>query len=271
MKMEWKNDAPYVLCLSHDVDRVKKQWYHYCFYGLKHPVIQIKSLMRKFKGFEPYWNFDRIIDIESDYGVSSTFFFLNESHHELSPNFMGRYNIKDKKVTDIIKYLDSKGYEIGLHGSYYSYNDEKLLAGEKQTLEQIVGHPVISIRQHHLNLDKDKTLQIQKRIGLEYDSTYGLSEKVCHKQPLRTPEGMVEIPITLMDTVELTESVIRECFDIASKGGAIMLNFHQCHFNDIEYPKNTSAYKTLLDKAKKDGAWITDVRTLGEWLNYNMP
>lgn len=265
--MKWKNDAPYVLCLSHDVDRIKKQWYHYCFYGLKHPIIQFRSLVSKLKGREPYWNFEELMELEESYGVRSTFFFLNESHKELSANFMGRYSIKSPKVIQIIKELDNREFEIGLHGSFYSYNDEWLLRGEKDELERILGHEVISTRQHHLNFDASKTWQIHKKIGLRYDSTMGYADRVGSEQAVRTECGIIEIPITLMDTVALTESVYEECCNVADDGGIIMINFHQCHFNEIEYPKNVEIYNRFLSTAQENGAWITNVKELGEWID----
>lgn len=265
--MKWKNDAPYAVCLSHDVDRVKKQWYHYLFYGLEKPVVQFRSLLSKIGGNEPYWNFQKLVELEEMYDVKSTFFFLNESHKEMSANFMGRYDIKSTALQSIIRELDRRGFEIGLHGSYYSFNDEEILGAEKRVLEHILGHGVVSARQHHLNFDDKTTWRIHKKIGIKYDSTMGYSTKAGTEQPFRTAEGIVEIPITLMDTVNLTEDIYKECCQVAEDGGMIMLNFHQCHFNEIEYPDNVNIYTRLLVKAKNDGAWIMNVKEAGEWLD----
>lgn len=265
--MKWKNDAPYVLCLSHDVDRVTKQWYHYAYYGMKHPLIQIKSLVGKFRGKEPYWNFEKIMDLESSFGAVSTFFFMNESRWELSANFMGRYKINSKRVVRIIKELDKKGFEIGLHGSFDSYNKLGLLTREKEELEIIIGHEVVSTRQHHLNFEKGKTWKYQSSIGIKYDSTIGYSDKVGNELYQRTKENIIEIPITLMDTVNINESVYEDCCKVADSGGIVMLNFHQCHFNELEYSINVDFYKRMLEKAKEDGAWITCVKEIGDWLD----
>lgn len=265
--MEWKDNAPYVLCLSHDVDRIKKQWYHYCVYGLRHPGVQIRSFFSMLSGREPYWNFEKLIELENRYGVKSTYFFLNESHKELSANFMGRYSIHSKKLVDMIRRLDEEGFEIGLHGSYFSYNNQELLCEEKRILEEILGKKIISTRQHHLNFDENATWTIQKSIGIRFDSTKGYSGQVGTEQAYRSTEGILEIPITLMDTVEMREEVFDECSKVAENGGIVMLNFHQCHFNEIEYPHNVEMYIRILEKAKKDGAWIANVKEIGEWLD----
>ena len=72
--IEWPNNAPYVLCITHDVDRVKKQWYHYliyCKYGIKKQAV---SLIEKLKGDEPYWNFEKIVELEKNMAQHLPFF-----------------------------------------------------------------------------------------------------------------------------------------------------------------------------------------------------
>ena len=269
--MIWKGNAPYVLCLTHDVDRIKKQWYHYCYYGLKHPIVQCRSLFRKIQGNEPYWNFNALVSLEEKYAAKSTFLFLNETRKELSANFLGRYKLKGKKVIAIIKELDKKGFDIGLHGSFYSFNDLALLEKEKNDLEEIVGHQIYSTRQHHLNFDKDNTWRIQQSIGLKYDSTEGYSNQINLSQPFRTPQGIIEIPMTLMDTMCLDDKAFSQCDIIAQNHGVIMINFHQCHFNELEYHQNVEMYKKLLAKANEEHAWITNMKELGEWLDERIP
>ena len=53
----WPEGAPYALCLTHDVDRVRKRLYHYLYYGARSGVrglsTQLRSLRRRIVGDEP--------------------------------------------------------------------------------------------------------------------------------------------------------------------------------------------------------------------------
>ena len=85
----------------------------------------------------PYWCFPKIIEIENDYKIKSTFFFLDETIKfdilKISnwPLSLGRYRLEENIVSEIIKYLSNNGWEIGLHGSYNSFNDKNLMLKEK--------------------------------------------------------------------------------------------------------------------------------------------
>lgn len=272
-KIIWKNNAPYAVCLTHDVDRVQKQWYHYIVYSKRGISSQLKSLSEKIRGNEPYYNFKYIAELEMSYGARSTFLFLNESHKELTTNFIGRYKITAPVVVNVIKWLDSKGFEIGLHGSYFSFNNENLLKKEKDMLERIVGHSIVSTRQHFLNHD-ETTWRIQKSIGLYYDSTIGNKKTTGENLPIYpyyTEEGMLEMPITVMDSVSLKnqddmKKILKACDNVAKRGGLVMLNFHQRQLRKTEYPYIVKTYKYLLEKAQKDGAWIATMGEIGSFI-----
>jgi hypothetical protein len=73
----------FCVCISHDVDRVKKtfQFLTHCLRNLKNrdmrsAIYQVKSLTQR----AHYWMFEKIMEIEEKLGVRSTFFFLNETY-----------------------------------------------------------------------------------------------------------------------------------------------------------------------------------------------
>jgi len=273
----------FYVCLSHDVDRVRKT-----FQYISHPAknllkgnlrslsYQIHSIFLK----NPYWQFEDIIEIESNYKVKSTFFFLNESYPfkpfsiKTWPLSVGYYNIESKKICEIIKKLDQNGWEIGLHGSYLSYKNKLLLKKEKETLEKIIGHQVIGIRQHFLNMD-DNTWKIQKEIGFAYDSTFGNRNNAGFKDEkfnLFTPEGIPDfyiVPMSVMDMSVMNKpdpwSEILRIVDLAEKNDACLVaNWHHRVFNENEFPGYRKYYIRLIEECKNRNAVFT---TITEYIN----
>ena len=274
----WPARAPYALCLTHDVDRVRKQWYHYAYYGLRGGLkglrVQAPMFVEWLGGRRHYWNFGYIMKLEEGYGVRSTFLFLNESATGFSPKFWGRYDIGAPELRAVIRELDAGGWEIGLHGSYYSFNDQALLQREKQTLEGILGKRLRSTRQHFLNLEEPTTWLLQRAIGLEVDSTVGYARRLWDDWSRILPyyepaSGILELPITLMDTVGLERPRVRTAArrsveKVASLGGLIVLDWHDRTFTPGEWPEALDFYCETIEQAKADGAWIATMEEVAD-------
>lgn len=264
--------------LSHDVDRIKKS-YQYVTSSLKKVLkLNLPGLgyeIKSFFGPEPYWNFDKIISIEEKHNVKSTFFILDESipleifnkkNWQLS---LGRYSIENQKVIEAIQYLDKNGWEIGLHGSYNSYNKQELLHKEKLRIENIIGHELIGTRQHYLNLD-DSTWEIQKNIGLKYDASFGFNDAIGYKDnrfkafhPLNNE--FTVFPLANMDICFMATNDNWNAFkDLVKltkdKNGILVLNWHQRVFNENEFPKYSYFYEKMIVYMQEQGA---DIQTLG--------
>jgi len=223
--------------------------------------------------------------IERELNVRSTFFFLNETIRAklLSPKSwvlaFGRYEFAEPDVGRIIRLLDAGGWEIGLHGSYYSYSNETLMKDEKENLETTLGKPVSGVRQHYLNLSIPETWKIQRRVGFTYDATFGPKRDIGFVQdrygPFIQPDSqLVIIPLALMDgnlfrkanhdtrkAWELAEGLI----DLAERNDALLsVLWHQRVFNENEFPGYLEIYQQIIVECQRRGAQFLLCRQVAE-------
>lgn len=268
--------------LTHDVDRTSKS-YQYITHALR-------SIFRNdFEAFryhvttwslrnKVYWGFDDIIAIEDHYGVKSTFYFLIESFPFILLNpstwklSLGRYNIHEERIQNIIRFLDRNGWEVGLHGSYASYNNFGLLHYEKKVLESIVGHPIIGIRQHYLNLNEN-SWWFQNRAGFQYDASWGYLREIGFKEnkirPFRPLDNQfIVFPLAIMDScymnsfnrIHKLQDIILKCID---NDAVLVLNWHSNNYHEKEFPGWKDAYIEVIEICMKYDA---NFQTLKEFI-----
>jgi peptidoglycan/xylan/chitin deacetylase (PgdA/CDA1 family) len=291
-KSYWPDGKKFAVCLTHDVDELKKtyQWVtrplRYLIKGdLQGMTNQAFSFLLKMRGIEPYWTFDEIIRINKELSVTSTFFFLKESARIelLSPNtwhHSGRCrDLSSPDAIDVIQKIASEGNEIGLHGSYYSYNDPDLLLSEKEELERVSGREIVGIRQHHLNLEIPNTWKHQEEAGLLYDTSLGFKDRAgfrfgtcfpVHPVSGDSPLKILEIPLAIMDiTLHGRSDRCEECkriIDVVERyQGVLTLLWHPPVFNALEYPGDSKIYQDVIELCKQRGAWVTSAGEVARW------
>jgi len=77
-----------------------------------------------------------------------------------------------KAFRDLIEYYASK-YEVGIHPSWQSGDNIKLLTEELEWLEVIVDRPVLSSRQHYIRFSMPETFRALITAGIRYDYSMG--------------------------------------------------------------------------------------------------
>lgn len=300
MSALWPESYTFALALSHDVDRVAKRW-QFPYY-LAQAVIRrrpdqlwrhLQSLRALLRGDDPYWNFARLMALEDELGVRSTFFFLDEQGQAslFRPRsmvlFAGRYTLDESRIKRVIRALHSGGWEIGLHGSYHSYRDQALLVREKERLETILGEPVKGIRQHYLQLDIPETWQLQARAGFVYDSSLGLADRVGFRwgtsRPFfpEDPSSGSEIPVLqlpmaamdgpLMQAESPWEEVLALIRFARRERGVLTINWHQRVFNPWEYQPHQEMYVQIIRECQEQGAWVAPLGTIVDWWQRQTP
>ena len=185
--------------------------------------MDIKNSLSKFKnGVEfaltgsDYWCFDDWQELESKMDIKSVYYFFskadNQTFHPKQWLLDPSYDISnDMRLKEKCRELVSDGHKLGIHGSYFSAENEELFLREKELLERATGSDIKKTRQHWLNYYEGKTPYIHNNTGIEEDSTIGFNDipgfrsgvasmynPYDHKNSASFP--FREIPLVVMDS-----------------------------------------------------------------------
>ncbi len=190
------------------------------------------------------------------------------------------------------KALAAAGHEIGIHGwihelnSVLSYADERnLMLRASDTLTQVSGQRPVGLRTPSWDFSPF-TLQIQKEMGLLYDSSL-MADEDCYELLLHgEPSGVVELPVEwvrddavyfMMNRFQAQRpytpptdvfDIFRREFDAAyAEGGIFQLT---CHPHIIGYRSRIWILDELIRhaKAKKD-VWFATHEDVVHWAKAN--
>lgn len=317
-KERWPNDAPFALCLSHDVDILHK--YNRSFraaaecgkrvlrgvdrarVGARFGKMMAEALLvpwTRWKDDDPVWRMEKWIDVETRFGFYASYFFipfsLRKTHfYDMTYQCADqlRYRNTWTTVRGMMRDIAEAGFDVGLHGSYFSYNDPSMLRDQKQQIEDCVGRPVTTTRQHYLRYHAAQTPRIHAEAGLECDSTQGFDVRQgfragtvfpywCwdHQANRRLP--VLEVPMHIED-VSLFEpgyqnlsldNGLQRVFSLMDTvqdlGGCLTLNWHPNRLEDERY---FESYRLILEEAARRGAWGCSVKMLHDrWLALSPP
>jgi hypothetical protein len=122
--------------------------------------------------FDRHYTFDFYMDACELAGLKVTFNFIPSSSE---PN-NGCYEIRDRKIINLIKKIVTRGHEIGIHGSYQTYQDKQKIIQQKAIVEKTfndieITQKIRGNRQHYLRWDSAVTPDFLNIARFEYDST----------------------------------------------------------------------------------------------------
>lgn len=309
----WPRGAPYVVCLSHDVDMVTRTWtprqiarslrlaWRGSGYGpipaADRAAAVVRGLGRAVRyrtSFVPSSaeTLERCVDIETSRGVTASYFFTVHppdppSIYDCAYAFSDRLDFRRARRTirDVVRLLAAEGFDVGLHGSYWSATRVDALQAERDALEDALDDEVRTTRQHWLHWDARRTPRVQERAGLTADSTLGYNRNVGFRagtsfpffpvsgNPLR-PVDVLEVPLVVqeaalfaLDALELDETLAREVLAtlverVAAVSGVFSFLVHPHSLLD---ERVASLYAWVLDHALADGAWVASVAEIEAW------
>jgi hypothetical protein len=302
----WPNGKRFAVCLTHDVDEVshhessRRRWWEF----RRNPsrLKKLRSLTGlgldwfRYRGKkDPFHCFEWWIKVESEIGARSTFYFWPGIRSVTKCHPIDcRYDLKDTvtfdgqkcSVAEMIQEIERHSWEIGLHASWYSFNDTREMQLQKEALARVTKHDIVSVRQHYLHYDIRVTPKVHYEAGFKYDSTLGFNDNVgfrfgtCypwHLYDLADAKEIpiMEIPLIIQDAAMLNpvkglrldeETAFQYITHITERvdkvGGVLTLLWHP---NALLEPRWLDLYLRTLRYLKEKEAWFGSARDVGEW------
>ena len=314
-KPKWPDNKPYAVCITHDIDVISLQSNIDNFRRIKHVmktwsqqnskqnlIIVFESLENiansMFSNQDPYHRIEDWLKVEQEVDARSTFFFAPE--HVLKSHYSDCWYKYDDKlrfegenitVAELMRELNRRGCEIGLHPSWYSYNSVDEMKYQKEQIEKVLDCEIVSVRQHFLHFDNRMTPSVQEAAGFKYDSTLGFNDNIGFRRgtsyayPLYNIENsktlpVWEIPLIVqdgamfhskkgmqLDKVKALEYIQMIAEKVKEVGGILTLLWHP-HLIIDEISWNT--FQEGLKMLQKDDPWFASVREIGDWWSNNV-
>jgi hypothetical protein len=266
--------------LSHDVDSVDLYTKSYVLFKIKE-ILQLRKSKRsvfknlslffhgslKYLGIRkkdnPHWNFDFMRELERNKNFRSVFYFLDTGilHSD------AYYTFGEPRILDLFRSLQKEHCEIGLHGPVRSVTDETVMRQSLEKLARYSQAKIVGVRQHRLLWKHPETAKIQKKAGLEYDTTLGFAAHEGFRNsyclPFKLydfqrdcPIDIWEYPLNVMDVTLFAyrgytvAEAMKKSMDLVAEikrfGGVFSLLWHNSFFDEDTYPGVTGFYQQLL-------------------------
>ncbi len=293
--MRWPNGKEFALCLTHDIDFLYKWRGWRAVRQIKQDLGTIlqrphqrenyrmfgKNLWAMAKHDNPYWNLSEIAALEKSYDFCSTFFIMSGQRGALD----GDYRLDEPAVQQLLAALQNAGFEIGLHGSYRSFDDPSIFATELEALRSLAS-TMWGNRQHYLRFDLQKNFHMYEENGIKYDTTLGFAEHEGYRSSYSLPYfpynfadnrpfDVLEIPLTVMDTTlyqyqQLSaplawQALERQLQYVRRTGGCCTLLWHNTYFDQEKYPGYAQVYQQALQWVAENNGWGTSALRIWQW------
>jgi peptidoglycan/xylan/chitin deacetylase (PgdA/CDA1 family) len=231
------------------------------------------------------WYLDEWLRLEDSAGFRSTFFFVaaGADKHRRDPS----YDVTEERLAATLRRMSADGWEVGVHGSFDSYDSAARIRDEKRRLEQVLERPVLGIRQHYLRFAFPLTWRHHEEAGYAYDGTLGFRERLGYRAgttaPFRPydpevgrPLELLALPLTMMDGVlfqehgpqrDAVDAAIHRCCDtVAALEGLAVFLWHQYTFDRRDRPGWWEAYRTIVERLRSDPAvWVATMADVAHW------
>src|SRR5882762_11770226 len=205
----------------------------------------------------------RITELSKDHGLASALYWKNSPKSEWDSG----YDLSLKHVHKVVSHLKNEGVELGVHPSYYTFDNLQRLGDEVEQICEVFDESKVGGRQHFLRWHP-RTWHDWEECGLAYDSTVGFSDHIGFRAGTCVPYrpwslelnreiDLLEIPLLAMDVTlayymrsapEESVALLFECAERCKMvGGVFTLLWHNRSLLDPNYGH---AYQTVLSALK---------------------
>jgi len=163
-----------------------------------------------------YDRLEKLMELEQAHQIRSMLFIYTECKGKQNRHWAKAVvdpspYIHDRTLLSQLDTFSQKGWPIGLHPSYASYDDPVALQAERICLEKAMQTEITQCRQHWLRFSWDRTWRAQQTAGLTRDFSLGFNDREGFRNGAalefspwdkRLNRGMKiqAIPLVLMDS-----------------------------------------------------------------------
>jgi hypothetical protein len=302
----WPNGKRFAVCLTHDIDEVADEefWRRRWAEMKRNPSLRtrLNNLLElgcdwfRYKGGrEPFHFLEWWLNVEAQIDAHATLFFwpgigsvMKRHKTDCQYDLMDRVTFDGQKscVAELIQEIRGRSCEVGLHASWFSFNDTEEMKRQKEALANVVKRDILSVRQHYLHYDIRITPSVHYEAGLKYDSTLGFNDNIgfrfgtCHPWHLYDLKGekeipVLEVPLIIQDTAMLNpakgmrldeETAFQYLMQITERveemGGVLTLLWHP---NRVLQEGQMNLFLRTLRYLKEKDVWFGSVEEIGQW------
>jgi hypothetical protein len=307
----WPRGKRFAVCLTHDVDVISPrstagQVLRHAAAGLdrgsmeggplrfaRPPVRAARALRRGIsRSPSTVSTLELSAELDRRYDGTASFFFTvpagrDGSRYDCTYSFADTCTFRGARTTvaDVARTLAHEGFDVGLHGSYYSAIRPGMLAAERAALARHTGIVATTTRQHFLHWSIRETPQLQHAAGFVADSTLGFNRTIGFRASTTLPFRhfdvaadraleLLEVPLAIEDSallgkigaagdLERAQELVRALVDeVVEVGGALTLLWHP---DKLLRPDWRALYEWVLEYVAERNGWLTSLAGLERW------
>lgn len=165
---------------------------------------------------DPYNTFNFIMSLSEKINCRSTFYFMGGRTDKSKDS---NYDLDNILIQNLMKNIYSRGHKIGLHPSFNTFKNSKLLSAEVKVLKEVCLKNNIELnsletRMHYLRWSSPETLIKLNSAGVLRDSTLGFADYAgfrcgtCFEYPGFDPLNYKELKIRIQPLIVMDCTII---------------------------------------------------------------